>query len=191
MTKEEHRLQMKWDKFVKGMEHIIAMDCFMCISPYWKVSLLKRDSHDYMYNKDVLINPLSTISKPEDVMEKMYHDGDYICGYEHDLFSKDPKAFVMEIITPDWCDTRNVDGRGELLDISNEWRRHNFNAPKVTGIVDYMRWRLCEDSRNIEYMGLLSADCFNVDILEKWELGQDTTDIIYNLYLENMLRRSD
>lgn len=184
-----------WNRFKKKMNLLEDMDEIIYISPYWNTLTVKRNSHDDKYNHGYLrFLPADIINRPDVIMGKMERDGDCLLGYQHELFSEDPRSFVMELFLPDWCDSEGyifADGIKCSNDVSNAYRRHSFNAPKVVQVVDYMIHYLNEDFSDTEFIGLIGADCFYPDIIDVWSKGCELYYRVYDLYMYNKLRRSD
>lgn len=192
------RLNARWYEFIKDLEYLALNERALVLDPYWNVHVVNNQSHDCIYSDSCLL------LKPEYILKDMMYAArkledfsDYICGLERKYFSKDPRAFILEVLTPDWCNEEPV----ELDDYSEEdakeieeinlIRSLNINAPKVYCIIKYIKEKLFEDMRDIEFIGLAASSCFRHDMCEEYYVGSSIEDIISNLYANNKLRRSD
>lgn len=193
MSARDKHLVDRWNQLIEEVNVLHKLNKVIRISPYWNLWITKEGSHDDLYAESgVRILPKSILNNPEDVVESVQHSGDYIYGWNASVFSNDIRAFILELITPDWCDTKIKDDiLNDDVAIVNRWRNHNFNAPKVYQIISCMRDYLYEDEKDKTFIGLSCADCFFEDMMDDWAFGQTAEQVMYDLYLAGKLKRSD
>lgn len=192
------RLNIRWCEFTKDLEYLVRMRRSLVLDPYWNVHVVDNQSHDYMYSDScLLLKPEHILKDIMYAIKKLEDFSYYICGLERKYFSKDPRAFILEVLTPDWCSTEpveledcSVEDAREIEEI-NLMRSSNFNAPKIYCIIKYIKESLFEDMSDIEFIGLATSSCFRHDMCEEYCVGSSIEDTISNLYDNNKLRRSD